>query len=175
MSFGTNMRPEMSTIAMIAKQPEGWSRPGFTLIELLMVLLIGVIMMSFAVPSFTRMTQSKSAQSARDNLSWMAMRTRARAIERGQVWLLEIDPVLNRARIRQRGVAIPMDSVSFASEFKATISTVANTTIVLCYSPRGFAFSCHANSPSANVDVTFTHRDQTAVARVKPLGQIDRI
>ncbi|MGQ0560273.1 MAG: pilus assembly FimT family protein, partial [Gemmatimonadota bacterium] len=67
-------------------------RHGFTLVELMIVLVIGMIMMGFAVPGFTRLTQSKNAQNARDNLVWMAMRTRARAIERGQVWQLQIDP-----------------------------------------------------------------------------------
>ena len=151
-------------------------RSGFSLVELLIVLAIGAILTSFAIPGYNKMTQAKNAQNARDNLVWMAARTRARAIERGQVWQLEIDPTLERARVRQRGVAVAQDSVTFSSEFKSELSTAANTLIVICYSPRGYAFtSCNAGSPTANVDVTFTHRDKTAVARIKPLGQIERI
>lgn len=148
------------------------TRSGFSLVELLIVLAIGAILMTFAVPSYTRMTQAKSAQNARDNLVWMGARARARAIERGQVWQLEIDPALERARVRQRGAALAQDSVTFSTEFRSTISTPSNTTLIICYTPRGFALtSCNAN----NVDVTFTHKDKTAVARVKPLGQIERI
>lgn len=132
--------------------------------------------MSIAIPGFTRMTKAKNAQTARDNLVWMAARARAKAIERGQVWTLEIDPAADKVRIKQRNAAAALDSVDFSTEFNTTISTAANATIIVCYSPRGFAFSsCGSSSPSANVDVTFTHLDKTAVARVKPLGQVERI
>lgn len=151
------------------------ARAGFSLVELMLVLVIGAIMMTMAVPGFTRMANARNAQNARDNLVWMAARARAKAIETGRVYQLTIDPTAERARIIRRGDTAAMDSVTFSTEFKATISTVANTTIVLCYNPRGYAFSCDAGSPSANVDVTFTHIDKTAVARVKPLGQIQRI
>ncbi|MGQ0815926.1 MAG: pilus assembly FimT family protein [Gemmatimonadota bacterium] len=156
------------------KTPPG-RRGGFTLIELMIVLVIGAIGMSFAVPSFTRMTQTKNAQNARDNLVWMGMRARARAIERGQVWQLQIDPGTAKARVIQRGAASATDSVVFSSEFGATVSTAGNAAITLCYSPRGYAFSCAVSSPTTDVDVTFTHNDKTAVARVRPLGQIERI
>jgi prepilin-type N-terminal cleavage/methylation domain-containing protein len=151
------------------------ARAGFSLVELLLVLVIGAILMTFAVPGFTRMTASRNAQNARDNLVWMAARARAKAIERGRVYLLTIDPTAERARIIQRGATTALDSVTFSTEFKTTISTDANTTIVLCYSPRGYALACDSGSPSTNVDVTFTFIDKTAVARVKPLGQIERL
>lgn len=162
--IGNKMKPQMM-------KPAG-TRSGFSLVELLIVLAIGAILMTFAIPGYTRMTQTKNAQNARDNLVWMGARARAKAIERGQVWQLEIDPLLERARVRQRGAAVAQDSVSFDSEFQSTVSTPDNTTLIICYTPRGFALtSCNAN----NVDVTFTHQDKTAVARVKPLGQIERI
>lgn len=150
------------------------ARAGFSLIELLLVLVIGAILMTFAIPGFTKMSASRNAQNARDNLVWMAARARAKAIEHGRVYQLTIDPAAERARIIQRGAATAMDSVTFSSEFKTTLSTDANTTIVLCYSPRGYAFPC-TGSPTTNVDVTFTHFDKTAVARVKLLGQIERL
>jgi len=148
------------------------TRPGFSLIELMVVLIIGTILMTFAIPGYTRMTQAKHAQNARDNLVWMGARARAKAIERGQVWQLEIDPALERARVRRRGAAIAQDSVTFSSEFHSTVTTSTNALVTICYTPRGYALtSCNAN----NVDVTFTHADKSAVARIKPLGQIERL
>lgn len=94
--------------------------------------------------------------------------------------MLEIDPATDAAWIvrRNTGAALASDTlekVNFPGVHTATVSTAANARITLCYSPRGYAFSCSANSPAANVDVTFTTADKTAVARVKVLGQIERL
>lgn len=154
------------------------TRGGYTLVELIVVLIIGVILTKQAVPGFTRMIRAKNAQNARDQLVWMAQRARSRAIERGQVWQMEIDPTSEKAWVVRRGGTTAADTtqmMDFNSEFKTQVSTVANTVITVCYSPRGFAFSCSANSPGANVDVSFTHIDKIAVARVKPLGQVQRL
>ena len=148
------------------------TRSGYSLVELLTVLALIGILLTFAIPTWTNMTQGKNAQNARDNLVWMGARARAKAIEQGRVWQLEIEPSLERARVRERGAATPLDSVTFSTEFQSEISTPSNTPVIICYTPRGYALmSCNANP----VDVTFTHRDKSAVARVKPLGQIERI
>jgi prepilin-type N-terminal cleavage/methylation domain-containing protein len=158
----------------------GSPQAGFTLIELMIVIVIGGALMMITIPSFTRLAAGRNAQNARDALVWMAARARSRAIERGETQLLEIDPGTERVWIvrRNTGAALAtdtVDKVTFSSVHSSTISTAANTVITVCYSPRGYAFSCSANSPAANVDVTFTHVDKTAVARVKPLGQIERL
>jgi prepilin-type N-terminal cleavage/methylation domain-containing protein len=148
------------------------TRPGYSLVELLTVLALVAILLTFAIPTWTNMTQGKNAQNARDNLVWMGARARAKAIEQGRVWQLEIDPALERARVRERGATTAQDSVTFTTEFQTEVATPSNTTLIVCYTPRGYALmSCNASE----VDVTFTHRDKSAVARVKPLGQIERI
>jgi prepilin-type N-terminal cleavage/methylation domain-containing protein len=156
------------------------ARGGFTLIEMLIVIVISGALLMIAIPSFTKATKGRNAQNARDALVWMGARARGRAIERGQVQLLKIDPANERISIVRRNTGTPLasdtlEAVDFSSQFGASISTTANTAIIVCYSPRGFAFSCDASSPGANVDVTFTYSDKTAVARVKPLGQIERL
>lgn len=156
----------------------GSARGGFTLIELIIAMIIAAVLMSYAIPSFTQMTKSRNAQNARDALVWMGTRARSRAIERGAVQLLEINPATERAWVVRRNPTAASDTVetmNFSSVYGATLSTAANTTITVCYSPRGYAFSCSGQSPATNVDVTFTHADKTAVARVKPLGQIERL
>ena len=163
------------------KRPTNASRrAGFTLIEALLVLIISGILLGYAIPAFNGLTQRRNAQNARDAVVWMAARARARAIEQGQVQLLEIDPANHRAWIvrRNTGTALASDTVetiNFLNEQKTTLSTAANTKITICYGSRGYAIACSGNSPTANVDVTFTFNDRTAVARVKPLGEIESL
>lgn len=156
------------------------SRGGYTLVELVLVMIIGAILMMMAIPSFSRMTAGQNARNARDAVVWMGARARARAIERGQVTLLELDPANERAWIvrRNTGTALASDTLektNFGTEQSVTLSTASNNKITLCYNARGYAFSCTGTSPAANVDVTFSHGGNTAVARVKPLGQIERL
>lgn len=158
----------------------GSARAGFTLIELLIVIVISGALMMMAIPSFNQVTASRNAQNARDATVWMASRARSRAIERGQTQLLEIDPATERAWIvrRNTGVAVATDTLEttdFSTKWNSQVSTATNARITVCYGPRGYAFSCSANSPAANVDVTFTHASKTATARIKPLGQIERL
>ena len=154
-------------------------RGGFTLIELVLVIVIGAVLMTMAIPSFTRMSSGQNARNARDAVIWMSARARSRAIERGEVTLLEIDPGSERAWIvrRNTGTALASDTlerVDFGNEQSVQVSGITSQ-LTLCYNARGYAFSCSANSPSANTDVIFTHAGKTATARVKPLGQIERL
>ena len=154
-------------------------RGGYTLVELLLVIIIGTILLMMAIPNFTRVSAGQNVRNARDAMVWMSARARSRAIERGQVTLLEIDPASERVWIvrRNTGTALASDTlekVNFSTERAVTLSTGANTKITLCYNPRGYAFPC-TGSPSSNIEVTFTHIGKIATARVKPLGQIERL
>ena len=134
--------------------------------------------MTFAIPSFTRLMNDRNAQNARDALVWMANRARARAVERGNVQLFEISPARNAAWIVRRNGTTAADTlqvVRFGTEHKATITTSTANTITVCFSPRGYAFRCTANSPAANVEATLTHAGKSARARIKPLGQVERL
>jgi prepilin-type N-terminal cleavage/methylation domain-containing protein len=154
------------------------NRDGFTLVELLIVMIIAGILLSYAVPSFMRMTASQNAQNARDRMAWMANRARSIALTRGQVQLFEIDPARNAAWIVRRNPTTPADTteiVFFGTEYSSTLTTSTGTTITLCFSARGYAFSCSGNSPAINVEASLTHIEKVARARIKPLGQIERI
>jgi prepilin-type N-terminal cleavage/methylation domain-containing protein len=159
----------------------GTARGGFTLVELLLVIIIGAVLLSMAIPSFTRVSAGQNARNARDAVVWMGARARSRAIERGQVTLLGIDPANERAWIvfrRTTGSAVASDTLEatdFGNAQSVQLSTASNNKITLCYNARGYAFTCTGTSPGSNVDVTFTHAGRSAVARVKPLGQIERL
>ena len=153
-------------------------RPGFSMIELAIVLVITGIMAAFTIPNFNNTARNRMAQNARDNFVWMGARARSRAIEMGTTWLLELDPVSERAWIVRRNPTLATDTlrmVNFVTEFGATITTQTNNKVTLCFNSRGYAWSCAGTSPSGNVDVTFSHAQRTARARVRPLGQMQRL
>lgn len=154
------------------------NRDGFTLVELLIVMIIAGILLSYAVPSFMRMTASQNAQNARDRMVWMANRARSIALTRGQVELFEIDPARNAAWVVRRNPTTPADTVEivyFGTEYSATLNTSTGTKITLCFSARGYAFNCGGNSPTVNEEAQLTHVEKVARARIKPLGQVERL
>ena len=157
----------------------GSVRGGYTLLELLIVMVIGAALLMMAIPSFTRVSAGQNARNARDAVVWMSARARSRAIERGQVTLMEIDPNSERAWIvfrRQTGTAAASDTlekVDFSAGQGVQI-TGPSTKTTLCYNARGYAFVCTGTSVTADVDVIFTHADRSATARLKPLGQVER-
>lgn len=150
-------------------------RAGFTLIELLIVILITGAILSFAIPNLTKTTATRYSRNARDAFVWGAQRARARAIQTGTTQLFELDPATERAWVVRRGSTDTLYTVNFQTEHESTVSTASNAVITVCFNPRGFAtVSCNVNVGS-NVDVTFTHGGYTSAARVKPLGQVERL
>ena len=148
------------------------------MIELVIVIVIMGIIVSFAVPNFNNTQRRRQAQNARDSYVWMGNRARSRAIEMGTTWLLEVDPATERAWIVRRNPSVAADTlqmVNFSTEHGTTITTSTNNTVSICFNSRGYAWSCAAGSPSAPVTVTFSHALRTSSARVKPLGQMQRL
>lgn len=147
------------------------------MLELMIVMIIAGVIATIALPRMGDLQARQGAQNARDALVWMAARARARAIERGTTQLLEIDPAADRAWIVRRNPTTPADTaqvVDFGAEFDATVSTATNAVITICYNTRGYAWACDAASPTADELVKFEAGRQSAVARVRPLGQIER-
>jgi hypothetical protein len=67
--------------------------------------------------------------------------------------------------------------VNFVTEFGATITTSTNNKVTVCFNSRGYAWDCGVTSVTATgtVQVTFSHAQRTAAARVRPLGQMVRL
>ena len=153
-------------------------RGGFTIIELVIVIVIAGIMMGYAIPRFQRTRAERTARNARDVFVWNANRARAKAIQSGTTYLFEVDPATERAWVVKRNATMASDTlltINFESEYESEMSTAANSLITVCFNSRGYAFNCSGNSPTANVDVTFTHASYTSIARLKPMGQASRL
>jgi prepilin-type N-terminal cleavage/methylation domain-containing protein len=156
-------------------------RAGFTLVELAIVLCIGGVLLTLAMPAFAGARANRTARNARDVLVWSAQQARSTAVKTGSVQLLQIDPATNRVWVVKRNPISAADTtlkVDFRSQYESRLSSTASGVITVCFSPRGYAFkwgsSC-STAPSNGVDVVFTHGNRWATARLKPLGQVERI
>lgn len=153
-------------------------RAGFTLVELFVVIFIAGLLMAIAMPRIGRTLQERYARNSRDAFAWAANRARARAIQTGTTFLLQLDPATERAWVVRRNATTAADTLTTidfsGSEFNSTVTTPSNALMTVCYSPRGYAYN-GTGCNTGTVDVTFTHGVYTAAARVKPLGQVERL
>ena len=152
-------------------------RGGFTLIELIVVITIAGIVMTYAIPRLHGARATRTARNARDVFAWTAQRARARAIQSGATQQFTINPATERAWVVRRGTTDTLLTINFQNEYESTVSSSANTTVTVCYSPRGFAFARGSScSSSVTTDtLTFTHAMYTSRAVVKPLGQVEKL
>lgn len=146
-----------------------YSKSGFSLIELIVVILMGSVLTSIAVSSFSGIQGRLAATGARNVFQSMVARARAQAIEYGtfvslradaggdSVWIVVGDSVLEK--------------VYFGGEQNVDVRLSSGTSLTICMSPRGWAdTSC--NSHSASVNVIFVAGADSAYLTVRPLGQV---
>ena len=88
-----------------------------------------------------------------------------------------MNPVTERAWVVRRNTTDTLLTINFQSQYEATVSTSANTTITVCYNPRGYAFARGSScATSVTTDtLTFTHAAYTSRAVLKPLGQVQKL
>jgi prepilin-type N-terminal cleavage/methylation domain-containing protein len=143
-------------------------RKGFTIIEVIVVLVIGGILMSFAVKAFGATASHTSARQARNVFNGMAARARAQAIESGRSTVLIADARGDSVLILANGRIV--ENVRFGEEMGVDIRATQDVTL-LCMNPRGYADQ-DCNSFSSTVKMSFVQGNQSMSLEILPLGQI---
>lgn len=151
------------------------ARPGYTIIELVLVFMIGAILLAIAANGAGGYMSRKRAENARDAFVYLAMRARAAAIERGRNVSLRLNAVEGSIVVREgcATAGLELERMELADEFFATVVTAADS-IIVCYSPRGFAVGAQT-TVTAPTTVGFVIGKDTARARVAPLGQVEGV
>lgn len=141
---------------------------GFTLIEVIIGMVIGAILVSFAIQAFGTTANHTSAREARYVFNGMAARARAQAVESGRNTLLIADARGDSVVILANGVVA--ENVRFGEEMDVDIQAAQDVTI-LCMNPRGYADQ-NCNSFNTTVSMSFVQGNQSRSLEILPLGQI---
>lgn len=140
---------------------------GFTLIEMVIVVVIGAILTSMALNSFSGVQGRASVRQARGTFASLHARTRASAIEFGETTRLIVDMDNDSVAIRRGTTSI--EKVRFDEALGVDI--LGTGTLTLCMNPRGFAETA-CNSFSTTQTVTFQAGTDTAQVQIRTLGQL---
>lgn len=142
------------------------------MVEVVAVIAIGAILVSIALRGFGDATSRFATRNARQSLAAMQARTRAYAIERGDLTSLNIDPSQDRAWIESSGGDL-VESVEFDDERNVDIRSETAGTITLCMNPRGFGETSCNSFENGTVTLSFVQGGQSSSLTILPLGQLN--
>lgn len=148
--------------------PHVRSRWGFTLIELLIVLVVGGLLSTVAIRSFSQVHGSLGARTAQSTFLTMHAHARAIAVEQGQPIILVVDPGTDMVRLERQDGSL-VRGRDFGAEYDVSIQTGGGT-VRLCMTPRGFADPGCGNV-NDRVEVRFVRGGRTRTVGLLPLGQ----
>lgn len=143
---------------------------GFTMIELVAVIAIGAVLMSIALQGFGNTTSRFATRNARQSFAAMQARTRAHAIERGDLTRLNVDPAGDRVWIE--GSAGVVEALDFGTDREVDIQTGSSGLVTLCMNARGFGETSCNSFGSNTMSVSFVQGGQTSEVTILPLGQL---
>lgn len=155
-----------------ARRADRHARGGFSTLELLVVMTIMAILAGIVAPSMGTVQARMDTGSAKDGFVLYTARARSLAIDRGALTTLTIDPATDRVIIAVGNT--PSDSIDFMMEYGVDLATSTASVVVACYSSRGIAMpSCNSGLDN-DVRVTFSRGEESAIATLRPLGQVKR-
>ena len=137
--------------------------------ELVVVLMVGSILTSIAIQSFSGVSGRFAAKGARQTFLSMHARARAHAVEYGQTVQLNLDPGGDSVWLSRDGEVLEV--VDFGEEFNVDIRTSIVSGLTVCMNARGFA-DTGCNNFTSPVTVTFLLASDTVRVRVLTLGQM---
>lgn len=143
-------------------------RLGFSMIELVVAILIGSILTSIALSSYSNARGRFAVTGARNTFAALHARARAQAIEQGENVRIWIDASGDSIVLTTEG-GTRLENIRFGDELAVDIRASGNYR--LCMNPRGFADeSC--NNFSSAVTVGFWQGTDSATVKILPLGQL---
>ena len=140
---------------------------GFTLIEMVIVVMVGIILSGIALSAFQGVQGRAAARQARLVFASLHARSRANAIEMGQLVRINVDRDTDSVWV-QRGTT-RVETMRFDDELGVDIQGTG--TLTICMNPRGFAeTSC--NSYSTTETLVFEAGGDTAAVQIRTMGQL---
>jgi prepilin-type N-terminal cleavage/methylation domain-containing protein len=142
---------------------------GFTLLELLIVLVIGGVLGTVTIRSFSQVHGSLGARTAQSTFLTMHAQARAIAVEQGRDILLVVDPASGEVRIERESDNGIIRIRNLADDYDVAV-TVSGGLLALCMTARGFADPRCGNVADRR-EVTFTRGGTSRTVAILPLGQ----
>lgn len=146
------------------------------MIEMFMVIVLVAVLSAVAFGKYHKGASARAASGARDTFVWLGRRARALAVQKGQIVRLTINPTTTRARLwlGQSGTSAVTDgSVTFSKEYNVAVTSNATDSVIVCYSPRGFALGSGCSTGNLPRTVTFTAGTSSSTATVQALGMVE--
>ena len=145
---------------------------GFTAIELLLVVVIGGITMSVAIPYLRSSSQRTSVHGAADEISRLYATARAASIQRGKTaWLVMQSSTSTVLVIAKKVNATGIDTVAQPDKLSTRYGvTFTTTTDSLVFTPRGVG----ANLSATTVVLTSITGVAVDTVTIYPTGTIQR-
>ena len=140
---------------------------GFTLIEVVIVVMVGIVLTGIALTALQGVQGRAAARQARQVFASLHARSRANAIEMGQLVRLNVDRDYDSVWV-DRGTT-RVETMRFDDELGVDIQGTG--TLRLCMNPRGFAETA-CNSFTTTETLVFEAGGDTAAVQIHTMGQL---